>query len=171
MEGVIEMAKSQKEIISNVCEGESWYVVPEYKVMLVRDSNGGAKVPGNKTGVKSPSDMADIFNTFLEGADREHFVVAMLDRKGNVLGLNTVSIGSISASVVHPREVFKPAIVMGASSIIVAHNHPSGDTAPSREDIDVTNKLVEGGKLLGIEVLDHVIIGDGYCSLKARGFI
>lgn len=165
------MARSQKEIVSNVCEGESWYIVPSYKVMLVRDSGESVKMAGKKFAVKNPDDMAEIFRSYLDGVDREHFVVAMLDRKGNVLGLNTVSIGSISASVVHPREVFKPAIVMGASSIIVAHNHPSGDTAPSREDIDVTNKLVEGGKLLGIEVLDHVIIGDGYCSLKARGFI
>jgi DNA repair protein RadC len=165
------MARNQKEIVSNVCEGESWYIVPSYKVMLVRDSGESVKMAGKKFAVKNPDDMAEIFRSYLDGVDREHFVVAMLDQKGNVLGLNTVSIGSVSASVVHPREVFKPAIVMGSSSIIVAHNHPSGDTAPSREDIDVTNKLVEGGKLLGIEVLDHVIIGDGYCSLKARGFI
>lgn len=165
------MAKSQKEIVSNVCEGESWYIVPNYKVMLVRDSGESVKMAGKKFAVKGPDDMAEIFRSYLDGVDREHFVIAMLDRKGNILGLNTVSIGSISSSVVHPREVFKPAIVMGASSIILAHNHPSGDTTPSREDLEVTQKLVEGGKILSIEVLDHVIIGDNYYSMKSHGDI
>lgn len=165
------MAKSQKEITSTICEGESWYVVPSYKVMLVRDSGESIKAAGKKQGVKNPSEMADIFNSYLDGADRENFVIAMLDRKGSLLGLNTVSVGTLSSSVVHPREVFKPAIVIGAASIILCHNHPSGDTVPSREDTDVTRRLVEAGKLLGIEVLDHVIIGDNYCSLKERGLI
>ena len=165
------MAKSQKEIISTICEGESWYVVPSYKVMLVRDSGESVKMAGKKSVIKSPADMVDMFKSYLDGVDREHFVIAMLDRKGNVLGLNTVSIGSVSSSVVHPREVFKPAIVIGASSIVLAHNHPSGDTAPSREDIDVTKKLVEGGKILNIEILDHVIVGDSYYSFKERGLI
>jgi DNA repair protein RadC len=165
------MAKSAKEITSNICEEGAWYVVPAYKVMLVRDSSECVRATGKKHEVKSPSDMADIFKLYLDGADRENFVVAMLDRKGNILGLNTVSIGTISSSVVHPREVFKPAIVIGASSIIIAHNHPSGDTAPSREDTDVTRRLVEAGKLLGIEVLDHVIIGDNYYSFKEKGMI
>lgn len=165
------MAKSQKEITSTICEGESWYVVPAYKVMLVRDSGESVKMAGKKSAIKSPADMADMFKSYLDGADREHFVIAMLDRKGNILGLNTVSIGSISSSIVHPREVFKPAIVIGASSIVLAHNHPSGDTSPSREDIDITHKLVEGGKILNIEILDHVIIGDSYYSFKERGLI
>jgi len=165
------MAKSQKEITSTICEGESWYIVPNYKVMLVRDSGESVKMTGKKSVIKSPADMADMFKSYLDGADREHFVIAMLDRKGNILGLNTVSIGSISSSIVHPREVFKPAIVIGASSIVLAHNHPSGDTSPSREDIDITHKLVEGGKILNIEILDHVIIGDSYYSFKERGLI
>ena len=167
------MAKSQKEIISTVCEEGNWYVVPAYKVTLVRDSSDSVKAAGKKTGVKSPDDMAEILRAYLDGADREHFCIAMLDRKGNLLGLNTVSVGSISSSVVHPREVFKPAIIIGASSIILCHNHPSGDTTPSREDIDVTRKLIEGGKILSIEVLDHVIIGEGtiYCSMKGQGLI
>jgi DNA repair protein RadC len=165
------MAKSQKEIISTICDGESWYIVPSYKVMLVRDSGESVKMTGKKSVIKSPADMADMFKSYLDGVDREHFVIAMLDRKGNVLWLNTVSIGSVSSSVVHPREVFKPAIIMGASSIILCHNHPSGDTAPSREDIDVTKKLVEGGKILNIEILDHAIVGDSYYSMKERGLM
>lgn len=151
-------------------EGEfegTWYKIPDYKVMLVKDSN----VLSNKKRIGSPVDVVNMFETYLEGADREHFCVAMLDRKGNLLGLNTVSVGSVSASIVHPREVFKPAIIIGASSIILCHNHPSGDTTPSNEDITVTRKLIEGGKILNIEILDHVIIGDNYYSMKERGVI
>ena len=146
-------------------------MVPAYKVMLVRDSGESIKAAGKKQDVKNPSEIADIFNSYLDGADREHFVIAMLDRKGSLLGLNTVSVGTLSSSVVHPREVFKPAIVIGAASIILCHNHPSGDTTPSKEDIDVTRRLIDGGKLLGIEVLDHVIIGDNYYSFKEKGMI
>ena len=165
------MAKSQKEIISTVCEEGNWYVVPAYKIMLVRDSSNSVKTTGKKTGVKSPDDMAEILRAYLDGADREHFCIAMLDRKGNLLGLNTVSIGTLNSSAVHPREVFKPAIVIGAASIILCHNHPSGDPTPSKEDVDVTSRLKQAGEILGIEVLDHVVIGDTFCSLKARGLI
>lgn len=158
---------AKKEIIANVCKEDTWHYVPDYKIMLVRDSN--EKIPGKKHSVRSPEDIVTVFQTYLAGADRENFVVGMLDRKGNVLGLNTVSVGSISSSIVHPREVFKPAIIIGASSLILCHNHPSGDTRPSKEDREVTRRLIEGGKLLGIEILDHVIIGDNYYSFKAHG--
>jgi DNA repair protein RadC len=145
----------------------TWYKIPDYKVMLIKDSS----VPSNKKRIGSPVDVVSMFKTYLEGVDREHFCIAMLDRKGNLLGLNTVSIGSVSSSIVHPREVFKPAIVIGASSIILCHNHPSGDTMPSNEDIAITKKLIEGGKILNIEILDHVIIGDNYYSMKEKGII
>jgi DNA repair protein RadC len=83
-----------------------------------------------------------------------------------------ISIGSLNANIVHPREVFKAALMESCASVILSHNHPSGDPTPSREDIAVTEKLVEGGKLLGIDVLDHVVIGDGrYVSLKDEGYV
>jgi len=96
----------------------------------------------------------------------------LLNQKNGIIGINTVSVGNLSSSIVHPREVFKPAIVAGAASIIVAHNHPSGDPTPSSNDIYVTTRLKEAGDILGIAVLDHVIIGDGcYVSLKARDLL
>jgi len=159
------MAKNRIE--SNIADSGTWYKIPEYKVMLIKDSN----VPSDKKAIKSPADVVGMFKAYLDGVDREHFCIAMLDRKGNLLGLNTVSVDSISSSIVQPREVFKPAIIIGASSIVLCHNHPSGDTSPSKEDIDVTRKLVEGGKILNIEILDHVIIGDSYCSFKEKGLI
>ncbi len=157
----------KNQIEGNVMESGTWYKIPEYKVMLVKDGNVGT----SKKTIRSPFDVVETFRSYLDGADREHFCIAMLDRKGNLIGLNTVSIGGLHSSVVHPREVFKPAIILGAASIILCHNHPSGDTTPSREDIDVTRKLVEGGRILSIEVLDHVIVGDGYCSMKERGLM
>jgi len=152
--------------ITGELEGK-WYKIPDYKIMLVRDSN----ITADKKRISHPNDVVNVFQTYLDGADREYFCIAMLDRKGNLLGLNTVSIGSVSSSIVHPREVFKPAIIIGASSIILCHNHPSGDTMPSNEDITVTRKLIEGGKILNIEILDHVIIGDNYYSMKEKGII
>jgi DNA repair protein RadC len=93
--------------------------------------------------------------------DREHFMVILLDRKNAPIGINTVSIGSLTASVVHMREVFKPAILANAAAILCGHNHPSGDPAPSHEDRALTQRLVDAGKLLGIAVLDHIVLGDG----------
>jgi DNA repair protein RadC len=103
---------------------------------------------------------------------KERFVTLYLDTKNQILKKEVISIGSLNASIVHPREVFKNALELSSASVIMIHNHPSGDPSPSREDIMVTEKLVDGGKLLGIDVLDHIIIGDGrYVSLKDEGFI
>lgn len=167
MKGVIIMAR--KQIEANLNETGHWYKVPEYKVMLVRDSG---TITAPKKAIKSPDDVSSVFQSYIDGMDREVFVIAMLDRKGNLLGLNTVSVGGLFSAPVHPREVFKPAIIIGAASIILCHNHPSGNSDPSKEDIDVTKRLAEAGELLGIEILDHVVIGDGgYTSLKSRGLI
>lgn len=155
---------SKKQIETDIFEGKTWYLIPKYKVMLVRDD----KIETETKFINSPDDVNKILQTYLNGVDREHFVVILLNRKNGIIGINTVSVGDLSSSIVHPREVFKPAIVAGAASIIVAHNHPSGDPAPSRDDINVTTRLKEAGDILGINVLDHVIIGDGcYKSLKA----
>lgn len=103
---------------------------------------------------------------------KEKFITLYLDTKNQILKEEVVSIGSLNASIVHPREVFKAALLESSASVIMVHNHPSGDPSPSREDIMVTEKMVEGGKLLGIDVLDHIIIGDGrYVSLKDEGFV
>ena len=99
--------------------------------------------------------------TQANASDQERFVVACLDTKNRVQSVVLVTMGTLDASLVHPREVFKPAIIEGSSSILLSHNHPSGNTAPSREDIQVTDRLTSAGELLGIDVLDHIIFGDG----------
>jgi DNA repair protein RadC len=95
-----------------------------------------------------------------DGLDREHFLVIGLDAKHAVIGINTVSIGSVTMSIVHPREVFKPLILMNASAVILTHNHPSGDATPSQEDRALTRRLKDAGELLGIAVLDHLVLGE-----------
>jgi DNA repair protein RadC len=108
----------------------------------------------------------------MENLDREHFVVLYLDRKNNVNAINTVSIGGLSSTPVHPREVFKPAILTSSAGVVLVHNHPSGDPAPSADDVNITRRLIEAGKILGIDVLDHVVIGVGrYHSMKASSSI
>ena len=123
--------------------------------------------------VRSPEDAANILFKYLEGADREHMVVMCLNTKNQVNRIESISIGSLNSSIVHPREIYKSAILSNAASIILGHNHPSGDPNPSREDIEVTKRLVEAGNILGIEVLDHVIVGDTdrFYSLKQEGLI
>lgn len=122
--------------------------------------------------VNSPQDIAHLVMEEMRYLDREHFRVVSLSTKNHVLGISPISVGSLNSSLVHPRECFKEAIRRNSNAIILLHNHPSGDPTPSREDMDVTRRLSEGGQILGIEVLDHVIIGDNrYISLKERGIL
>jgi len=123
--------------------------------------------------IRMARDVVELFLTFLQETDREQFFLLCLNTKNEPTALHTVSIGSLDASIVHPREVFKVAILSNAASVIVAHNHPSGDPTPSKEDIQVTRKLQEAGELLGITLLDHVIVGTegAYTSLKERGLM
>lgn len=122
--------------------------------------------------ITSPDEANHIIRTFLGNVDREHFIILMLDTKNKVNAIHTVSIGSLNSSIVHPREVFKASILANANKIILAHNHPSGNPQPSREDKHITSRLIEGGKILGIEVVDHIIIGDEeFLSFKEQGLI
>lgn len=107
----------------------------------------------------------------LTDLDREHFVIIALNARNAVIGSHVVSIGSLSA-IVHPREVFAFAIERRAASLILGHNHTSGDTTPSRDDVDLTRRLVEGGHILGIEIIDHIIIAhDDFLSMRERGLM
>ncbi|MEK3807789.1 MULTISPECIES: RadC family protein [unclassified Metabacillus] len=122
--------------------------------------------------IKSPQDGANYVMEEMRFLSQEHFVCLYLNTKNQVLHKQTVFIGSLNASIVHPREVFKEALKRSAASIICIHNHPSGDPSPSREDIEVTKRLTECGKMLGIELLDHLIIGEQkYVSLKEKGYL
>lgn len=122
--------------------------------------------------IRSPEDVSRYVMEDMRFLTQEHFVALYLNTKNHVIHKKTIFIGSLNASIVHPREVYKEAFRHSAASIICLHNHPSGDPSPSREDIEVTKRLVESGKVIGIELLDHIIIGDQkFTSLKEKGYV
>lgn len=123
-------------------------------------------------GITSPSDAAEIARKEIGNEDREVFLILALNTKNEVNAIHRCHVGSINASIVHPREVYKACILNNASSIVLAHNHPSYNCEPSKEDKDVTKRIVEAGKILGIEVLDHIIVGgDNYISFREKGLL
>ena len=139
------------------------------KIKMVKDTMTECKY---KKGIKNPWDAYKVLNELLQYEDREHFLVVTLNTKKEINNISVVSIGTLNMSCVHPREVFKTAILSNAHKIIVAHNHPSGYVEPSKEDKKITERILECGKILGIELLDHIIIGGGYYfSFKEKGII
>lgn len=128
--------------------------------------------PYDKVRITNPSIVADILMDEMRYLNKEYFKIAILDTKNQILSIENISVGTLNASIVHPRDVFKVAIKRNANSIILIHNHPSGDTKPSGEDISITNRLIDAGNLLGIRVLDHIIIGDNtFLSFKEKNLI
>lgn len=141
-----------------------------YSLRLVKESSVTYNL---EKSITNPAAAAEIINQVfdMENQPNEVFAILCLNTKNKIAGAHIISQGSLSASIVHPREVFKAAILNNAASIILAHNHPSGDPEPSREDIETTRRLVEAGEILGIRVLDHVIIGEQYLSMKEEGLM
>jgi len=124
----------------------------------------------DKPVVKTPEDVASLVRGRLKGKKKEHFLALLLDTRNRLIKVSEIAIGSLDASIVHPREVFKEAISASAASVIFAHNHPSGDPTASEDDISLTKRLAKAGEIVGIDVLDHIIIGDkNYLSLKREG--
>ena len=120
--------------------------------------------------IKDPEAVVKAIRASIQDKAKEHLKLILLNPRNKIIGISTISIGTLNASLVHPREVFKDAIAHSAASVVLAHNHPSGDPEPSEDDIEITKKLVESGKILGIEVIDHIIIGkNDYYSFKAKG--
>lgn len=120
--------------------------------------------------INGMEDVVEAVKPMIADPNKEFFIALYLNTKNGVLKQEVISIGSLNANIVHPREIFKTACMVSASNIIVAHNHPSGDPSPSREDIELTKKLFEAGKMMGIELLDHVIIGhDSNYGFKENG--
>lgn len=122
--------------------------------------------------IQVPKDAVELGKKFLEESDREQLLVCCLDAKNQPTAINVVSVGNLNNSLIHPREVFKPAILSNSASIILFHNHPTGDPTPSKEDTNITERLKECGTILGIKLIEHIIIGDNsYYSLKENGII
>jgi DNA repair protein RadC len=143
------------------------YAVPRYQVTLVREN----QAPPPSSPLTTSVAAAAILRPLFAGLDREHFLVCGLDAKHAIIGVNIVSIGSLTLAIVHPREVFKPLILMNAGAWICAHNHPSGDPTPSPEDRVLTSRLRQGADLLGITLLDHLVLTDErYYSFADQGW-
>lgn len=122
--------------------------------------------------IRSPEDGANYVMEEMRNLAQEHFVALFLNTKNQIIHRQTLFIGSLNASIVHPRELFREAVRRSAASVLVCHNHPSGDPTPSQEDILVTKRLVESGKIIGIEVIDHLVIGnERFVSLKQKGYL
>ena len=148
-------------------------IITKYQVQLVKESS--KKYDLETKHITSPEIASYVICTVfqLDVSPQEKFVVLSLNSKNAVIGAFEVFAGSINSSIVHPREIFQRLLLTNAKSFIAAHNHPSGDPTPSREDIEVTKRLVDCGRMMGIELLDHLVIGeDGkYCSLKEKGYV
>ncbi len=122
--------------------------------------------------ITSPQDVSALVMEEMRYYKKEYFKIILLDTKNKVIEINTISIGSLNSSIVHPREVFLEAVKKSSASMILLHNHPSGEVQPSREDINITQRLIKAGDIMGIKVLDHIIIGDGnYLSFKEENII
>jgi len=133
--------------------------------------NEGSEKYFRSNSIKNSRDIYELFS-YLSRETKEHFIAIHLDTKNKIICIDTISIGSLVSSIVHPREVFKSVLLSSAASIAIVHNHPSGTPEPSTDDINITRKLREAGNFLGIPVIDHVIIGNGsYISLLEKGHI
>jgi DNA repair protein RadC len=143
--------------------------VPLFTTRLVRERTFDF---ATRDQLRSPADAAAVLGEYFRDRDREEFVVAFLDTANTITGLHVASVGGLAAAIVEPRQVFKAAVLANAAAILLAHNHPSGNPGPSREDVAVTKQLVEAGRVMGIPVHDHLIIaGSGYTSLAECGLL
>jgi DNA repair protein RadC len=138
-----------------------------FKICMVKEND----IDYPDVNISFPQTVADLVAKYVGTPDREMFIVLAVNTRNKIVGIHTVSVGSLDTSIVHPREVFKFAILANASSIIVAHNHPSGDTTPSSDDIELTKRLKQASEILAIDLLDHIVLGhDGqYLSFRDKG--
>lgn len=148
-------------------------LTPIFEVVTIKQVVKESEAPFSLYKIHSPEDAHELASSYIADEDREVFLVMILNTKNQVVGLHKAHVGSVNASIVHPREVMKVAILNNAASIIVSHQHPSGDPTPSREDIEVTKRLAESGRIIGIPVLDHVIVSytGKYVSLNEKGYL
>jgi len=142
------------------------YNIPVLRVSMIKESTVKSEVKA----VSNPDEVYELMKIAFEGREREVMFVILLNTKNQLVGMNMAAMGTLNSCTVHPREIFKPAIITGAAAIILSHNHPSGDPSPSPQDIELTKRIQQAGELLGISLLDHVIAGDEkFVSLKSNG--
>ncbi len=169
--GLLGLAESSVEELCSI-KGIGPAKVAQLKAAVELGKRMAAEVSGPRQVIRTPVDVHNLLRERMRHYDREHFKAVFLNTKHHVITVETVSVGSLNSSLVHPRELFKNSIKRSAAALILAHNHPSGDPTPSIEDIEITRRLAEVGNIIGIQVLDHIIIGEnGFVSLKEQGII
>lgn len=131
----------------------------------INNVNQGQGSKARKRQILSPKDVYNLVKSKIKNYSKEHFMVLSFDSRNKLIGIDTITVGTLDSNLIHPRETFEAAVRRHASRIIIAHNHPSGNTEPSQEDLEITKQLVEAGRIMGIEVLDHLIVGEGYKSI------
>ena len=164
--------KSGNNTIMAVCENKKTEPAKRINIVSIRMIRESSILYSSRK-IGTPKEAAELGRIFLEDSDREQLIVCCLDTKNQPTSISVVSVGSVNSSIVHPREIMKCAILSNSSSIIMMHNHPSGDPTPSTEDINVSKRIFEASKLLGIELIDHIIIGreERFVSLKEKGLL
>lgn len=141
--------------------------MPLVRLMMVKEK----EIPYLSKKIDTPEKAAELAGEILSGSDREYCLVLSMNNKERPLAIEIISIGTVDVAPVNPREVFKHAILANAANIIIIHNHISGDCTPSLSDVELTERLIEAGKILGIPVVDHIIVGDGYLSFSEKDML
>jgi DNA repair protein RadC len=169
--GLKSLVQANVEEIS-VIKGMGPAKAAQLKAALEIGSRLASATDGSRPSIKGPEDAARLVMEEMRHLDREHFCALLLNTKHQVVARETISVGTLNSSMVHPRELFRAAIKRSVAALILVHNHPSGDPTPSREDREITGRLKEAGIIIGIDVLDHIIIGDNkFVSFKAMGIL
>jgi len=168
LNGVLEASKEELRQIKGIGSSNIFGIKIFQELLKISLKE---KIP-KKIRLGSPKEVVDYLREKIGKEKKEYFLILSLDARSNLINIKTISIGSLDANIVHPREVFKKAIECSAASVILVHNHPSGDPEPSEDDLEITKRLTEAGKILGIIVLDHIIVTkDGFLSFKDKGLI
>lgn len=141
--------------------------VPFVRITMVKER----ELPYAMEELNEPEKVAAFAGKILEGADREHLLVLSMDNAGKLTAIEVVSIGTVNATLAEPREIFKHSILANAVGIVMVHNHTSGRCVPSQEDMEITRRIEKAGRILGIMLMDHIIVGDGYFSFKEEGLL
>lgn len=166
-----ELLQASIEELSNI-KGMGPAKAAQVKAALELGRRVAEQQVDDRAVIRNPEDAVGLVMEEMRNLDREQFRALLLNTKHQLIGREIISIGTLNSSMVHPRELFKNAIKRSAAAMILVHNHPSGDPAPSQEDIGITKRLLEAGGIIGIEILDHLIVGDNrFVSLKARGLM
>lgn len=172
LEGVAEASMEELMTVRGIGTAKAAQIKAAFELAKRLKKEKDNKKPEKQERVKKPEEAFELVKGRLAGKKEEHFLAVFLNVRGHVIKTEEISVGSLDASIVHPREVFLKAMRAMAASVVLVHNHPSGDPEPSNEDIQLTKRLVEVGELVGIAVLDHVIVGDDrFYSLKRAGKI